>query len=230
MARVSGLSIFVSETMKKPFWIVNKAAATAEIYLYGYIGYSDEVTASAFVKELRALEKDYNRIDLHINSGGGSVYEGLAIIAAIQNSKSKIVGYVDGIAASMAAVILLSLSECYMNKYSRAMTHRVQAGCYGNADELRAQAEQVESLENTLVDILVKKTGLKADEVKNTYITDRDKWMTADECLKAGLINGIIDNDVDVPNNARPEEIFNIYDKELTNKLFSEPNETIYVL
>ncbi|MBS1740722.1 MAG: Clp protease ClpP [Bacteroidetes bacterium] len=216
--------------MKKPFWIVNKADSAAEIYLYGYIGYSDEVTASAFVKELRALEKDYNRIDLHINSGGGSVYEGLAIIAAIKSSKAKIVGYVDGIAASMAAVIALSLSECYMNEYSRMMTHRVQAGCYGNADELRAQAEQVESLENTLVDILVKKTGLEAEAVKNTYITDRDKWMTADECQKAGLVNGVVDNDVDVPQNAAPEEIFSIYDKELTNKHFPQTQETLFVL
>ena len=217
--------------MKKAFWIVNKASdERAEIYLYGYIGYADEVTASSFVQELRSLEKEYGTIELHINSNGGSVYEGLAIISAIKNSKSKIIGYVDGVAASMAAVIALSLPECYMNKYARMMTHRVQAGCYGNADELRQQADLVDSIENDLVDILVKKTKMTAEQVKTTYITDRDKWMTAEDCRRAGLINGIIDNDdLSLPNNIKPEDIYNIYDKELTNK-FSQTETTIYLL
>jgi len=211
--------------VNKQFWIINAAKDKAEIYLYGYIGYEEQATASYFVKELKELEKNYSKIDLHINSGGGSVFEGLAIINAIKTSKAEITGYIDGIAASMASIIALSLKSCYMSKYARLMTHRVTGGCYGNADELRAQADQCESLENDLVEIISIKTGLTAEQVRDQYITNQDKWITAAEAERSKLITGIVDGAlVEVPENMKTvEELYNIYSQAINATIIQNP-------
>ena len=201
--------------MKKNFWLINASdnTDTAQIYLYGYIGSDDQVCASEFVQELMELQKSYKTIEVHINSQGGSVYEGLALITALKKCSAELVGYVDGIAASMAAVIALSLPKLYMSKYARLMTHRVQAGCYGNADEIRTQADQVQSVENDLVDILAKKTGLKPEQARAKFITNTDKWMTAQEAMQEGLINGVFDGmEVAVPEGVKDvKNVYNIF-------------------
>ena len=150
--------------LKKAFWIVNKTDQyTAEIYLYGFIGYEATASASNFAKELNELAKKFLKINIRINSQGGSVYEGIAIRTAIKSCKAIIEFYIDGIAASMAAVLSLSGAKCYMNKYARLMTHRAQGGCHGTAEDLRATADLVDSLDSDLAEIISGKTGLSVD-------------------------------------------------------------------
>lgn len=217
---------------RKPFWITNIAGNdTAEIYLYGYIGYSDDMRTSDFVKQLKQLCDQYKKVKLRINSNGGSVYDGLAIINAIKQFANQIEGYIDGVAASMAAVIALVLDKCYMNKYARIMTHRVSSGAYGNGDELRAVADQCDSMDNDLAELIAKKTGLSVPDAKKKFITSEDTWLTADQALKAGLIDGTYDGEaIDVPEEADAEELVNLYETAFTNKLKQDSDTKTVIL
>lgn len=178
--------------MSKKAWEIKQNNGTAEIRIYGYIG-SDKVNAEDFVSELRELEKTNPIINLRINSGGGSVFEGLAIFNAIKNSSSTIIGYIDGLAASMASVIILACSKIYMSKSAMLMTHKPSGAAMGNADSLQATANMLMQLEEIMVDFYVARTGLTKEDVKATYLKSSDNWINAAQALEQKLIDGVYD-------------------------------------
>ncbi len=193
--------------MKKKFWIVNLLNnSTAEILLYGYIGMWD-ITAADFVQELIQLAATNNTINVRINSGGGNVFEGVAIYNAIVNLiklGKDINTYVDGIAASMGAILALAGKKVYMSKYSRLMTHPASdGGSGGDADALRQNADLLDGLNKSMASILAKKTGLTPDDAQKRYLQKGiDKWITPSEALADKLIDGIYDGEpVDMPAN-----------------------------
>lgn len=201
--------------MEKKFWICNKVNdTTAEILLYGYIGDWD-ISAADFVRELRELEKTYSRINVRINSGGGSVFDGFAIFNAMRNSKAHIETYIDGVAASMGTVIALGGKRVHMSKVAKFMTHRASGGAYGNADEMRQTAELLEGLENSIAAIYASKTGLTVDEAKGKYLNNNDNWLSAQQALEAKIVDGIYDADpIEVPKNSTDErELYEAYSK-----------------
>lgn len=218
---------------KHPFtWIVNKASNnTAEILLYGFIGDCD-ITAAAFVKELHDLEKDYSNINIRINSGGGSVYEGFAIFNAIKNSPAAIDTYIDGMAASMATVVALAGRKVYMSRLANFMTHRAAGGAYGDADELRQTAEMMEGLENAICSIYARRTGMTTKEAKDKYLTGKDRWIDADQALGEKLIDGIYDGEkiaAPAPKNATEKEMWGFYNGFLGDPENSS-NEIFYLI
>lgn len=174
-------------------WAVNKLDKnTAEIRIYGYIG-SDKVNADAFVSELKKLETQYQTINLRINSGGGSIFEGLAIFNAIGQSSCSIDAYIDGLCASMASVLILRCRKIYMSKVAMLMTHRPSGAAMGNPDQLRSTADMLEGLEETVCSIYAERTGLSIEDVKKKFMGTSDNWLTADDALKCKLIDGIYD-------------------------------------
>lgn len=174
-------------------WAVNKLDKnTAEIRIYGYIG-SDKVNADAFVSELKKLETQYQTINLRINSGGGSIFEGLAIFNAIGQSSCAIDAYIDGLCASMASVLILRCRKIYMSKVAMLMTHRPSGAAMGNPDQLRSTADMLEGLEETVCSIYAERTGLSIEDVKKKFMGTSDNWLTADDALKCKLIDGIYD-------------------------------------
>lgn len=203
-------------TMKKKFWVINKVNAfTAEVLLYGFIGEFEAIDDAAFITDLRTLENTYSTINIRVNCGGGDVYKGLTIFNAIRNSKATINGFVDGIAASMGAVIIAACNNVQMSKYARYMTHRVMGGSFGSADDMRVFADQLDELETIISKILAKRTGLSDDDAKAKYITDKDRWIGADQALQEKLIDGIYDADpVPVPaNETNAQQLFNAFNK-----------------
>lgn len=174
------------------FWITNQLANnTAEILIYGYIG-DDEVNAGDFVRELRALEAAGNsRIDIRMNSGGGSVFDGLAIFNAIKNCKAKTVGYIDGICASMCTVIAVACTEVHMSSMAMFMTHRASAFAMGNANDMRSTAQMMEALEGVICSAYAAKTGKTQEECKTAYLTGEDRWFTSSEALSEKLIDSV---------------------------------------
>ncbi|WP_171606452.1 head maturation protease, ClpP-related [Limnovirga soli] len=202
--------------MKKKFWIVNQVNSfTAEILLYGFIGEYEAIDDAAFITDLRTLENTFSTINIRVNCGGGDVYKGLTIFNAIRNSKASINGFVDGIAASMGAVIIAACTNVQMSKYARYMTHRVTGYNGGNADDMRNFADQLDQLENIIAEIIAKRTGLTAADAKTKYITNQDRWIGADQALQEKIIDGIYDAEpIALPateNNA--QQLFNAYHK-----------------
>lgn len=192
---------------------------TCCILLYGDIGDNyGAVTSGQITRELMAAESAYKNIDIRINSVGGEVYTGIAIFNALRASKANITLYVDGVAASMASVIALCGKPVYMSRYARLMLHSVSGGCYGNKKDLKEVLEQMESLEDTLCQMYAERLGKDAAAVKAAYFDGTDHWLTADEALSLGLIDGIYDADP-VPEDSTPEQIYAIFNNRLNEPL-----------
>ena len=191
------------------------------LLLYGNVGDGERVDSAGVVAELMELAAQYDKIDVHINSKGGDVFGGMAIYNALRNSAADIAIYVDGLAASIAGVIALCGKPLYMNRYARLMLHRVSGYAYGTADDMRRTAEQAESLENDLADMIAGRCGMKAEDVKAAYFDGGEHWFTAQEAMDTGMISGIVDSGgVQEPAaNATTEEIY-----DYTNRLL-EPQK-----
>ena len=185
------------------------------ILLYGDIGeYGDGVRSGDIARELLEAEALTGKVDVRINSNGGEVYSGIAIFNALKNSKADITIYVDGIAASMASVIALCGKPVQMSRYARLMLHSVSGGCYGNKQDLQRCMEEIESLESSLSEIYSERLGLDPDTIRQTYFDGEDHWLTAQEALDLGFIDGIYDADP-VPEGSTPEQVFQIFNNRL---------------
>lgn len=172
-------------------WIINKVNDTkAEVLLYGYI--FDSV-ASDFVKELRSLEKDYSEIDVRINSGGGDVFDGFAIFNAMQQSKANINTYNDGLAGSMASIVLQGGKKRYMSKVARVMTHKPSTFAGGDSGVLRKNADLLDSMEDLMAAVYASRTGKTKEDVKIKFLNGNDNWFDAQQAIEAGLVDEVYD-------------------------------------
>lgn len=138
----------------------------AEVLLYGYIGRDDNdddaVSASEFIK----LIEPYAEVplDIRVNSGGGSVFDGVAIRSAIQRRKAETRGYIDGWAASAATIITSGCDWLVISEGAQYMVHKSWTGCLGNADDMRSCGDQLDSIDNELAAIYSKRTGKTVEE------------------------------------------------------------------
>lgn len=199
--------------MAKKFFNIIPDANKVCIFIYGDIGeYNGK--PEGIVSELLEIQKQHDKIEVHINSNGGEVYPGIAIINAIRQSTKEISIFIDGIAASIASVIALCGKPLYMSKYARIMLHSVKVGVYGDKNDLRVTIEEIESLENTLCDLMAVKMKKTPEEIKTLYFDGKDHWITAPEALNLGLIDGIYDVEP-VPNDSTTEQIYKIFNNRL---------------
>lgn len=202
-------------SMNQFFNIQTNAEGVATIFLYGDIGDYYDVQSGRVARELLEAEKDARRVNIRINSCGGEVYCGIAIYNAIKNSRADVHLYVDGIAASMASVIALCGKPVEMSKYARLMLHSVSGGCYGNKKDMQKCIEEIESLEDSLGDIYAARLGMTKEEVKAAYFDGEDHWLTADEALRLGFVDGIYDAEP-VPADSTPEQIYTLFNNRLS--------------
>ena len=181
--------------MKNKYWILNKLGdGTPEIYLYGDIyPYEDCVNASALAKELKELEKTCTKINVRINSCGGSVYEGIAIFNLLRNSKCEIDTYIDGIAASMGSVIAMAGKKVYMSRYGQLMTHKPSGGAFGTAEELRKTADAIDGVEKIICALYMERTGMTEEQVREKLLNGNDVWLGIDEAMKIKLVDDTYD-------------------------------------
>jgi ATP-dependent Clp endopeptidase proteolytic subunit ClpP len=177
-----------------------KKADTADIYIYSEVGGYD-VNAKSFIEELQN-HKDKN-IDVHINSLGGSVFDGLAIYNALKNHTKKVTTKVEGIAASIASVIAMAGDTIEMAENSLFMIHNPFAMSGGDANELRKTANILDKIRNEIAGIYASKSNHDSDHYVN--LMDVETWFNSNETLELGLINSIttplkIENNYDVSN------------------------------
>lgn len=165
---------------------------TAEIFLYGFIDQYD-CSASDFVKELRSLDKACNTINVRINSGGGNVFEGIAIYNAIKQCKANVNTYIDGLAASMGSIIAIAGSKVYMSKMAQIMTHQPSTGSWGTSQDMRKNADLLDGIEKTMSAIYSSKTGKTADDCKAAFMNGKDNWFNAEQALECKLADELYD-------------------------------------
>lgn len=128
-------------------------------------------------------------ITLNINSPGGEVYSGLAIIDTMNFINNDIQTVCMGMAASMGAVILSAGKKGKRGalKHSRVMIHQPLGGARGQASDILIEAEQIKLVKDELCKMLADNSGQPLEKV--IADCDRDHWLTADEALKYGLID-----------------------------------------
>lgn len=176
--------------MAKFFNVLNEKE-TARIYLYGEVGEGERVDSLRVAQELEELEQQYKNIEIRINSNGGDVFAGVAIYNALKSSKADVKIYIDSVAASIAAIIALCGRPLFMAQHSKLMLHRVSGGVYGNAEDLRTTADTLEELEHDLSAMIADKCNLTPLEVQTRYFDGGEHWLSAEECLSLGLVDGL---------------------------------------
>jgi ATP-dependent Clp protease protease subunit len=154
----------------------------------------DDTVANLVVAQLLFLEsEDPNKdIKLYVNSPGGQIYAGLAIIDTMKLIKPKVTTIVIGIAASMGAVIAASgqKGSRFILPNAKVMMHQPSSGFEGTSADIEISAREVLSLRKRLNEILAEETGHPLEKIHND--TDRDYWLTAEEAVKYGVVDSII--------------------------------------
>ena len=154
----------------------------------------NDVTASLVVAELLFLEAEDpgKDIQLYINSPGGSVTAGMAIYDTMQYIKCDVSTICLGMAASMGAFLLAggTKGKRFALPNSTIMIHQPSGGAQGQATEIQIVADHIAKTKRTLNEILAANTGQPLEVVEKD--TDRDNYMSAEEALAYGLIDGVV--------------------------------------
>ena len=131
-------------------------------------------------------------ISIYINSPGGSVYAGLGIYDTMQYVSSDVATICTGMAASMAAVLLVSgeKGKRVALKHSRVMIHQPMGGAQGQASDIEITAREIQTLKKELYSIIADHSGMSYEKVEKD--SDRDYWMTAEEAKEYGMIDNVL--------------------------------------
>ena len=179
----------------------------AEILLYGVIGddgYWDEVTSKEFANELKEIE-DAKTINVRVNSPGGDVFAGQAIYSMLKRCKSEVIGTVDGVAASIASLVLMACDKIIMPKNSMLMIHKPWTYTSGNANDLSKTIETLNKVEEAMLTAYVDKTGLPEEEIKSLLADET--WLTAELAVAKGFADEIEETEVNACLNGSTLEI-----------------------
>lgn len=131
-------------------------------------------------------------VTLYLNSPGGSVYAGLGIYDTMQYINSDVATVCTGMAASMAAVLLVAgeKGKRFALPHSRVMIHQPMGGAQGQASDIEITAREIQKLKKELYNIIATHSGQPFDKVERD--SDRDYWMTAQEAKDYGMIDSVL--------------------------------------
>lgn len=176
----------------KKYFAIQQLERSADIYIFGNIvpfaWYESDVTAASIVKQIQNLDVDEIRV--HIDSYGGSVSEGWAICNALRQNPAKVTTYGDGFVASAALYPFLAGDERYASNLSAYYFHQVSVSANGYADDLRAAANEAETMTEIGIQAFVDYAGMDAKEVKD--LMDAETWLSPSEALEKGLATAIL--------------------------------------
>ena len=154
----------------------------------------DDYTANVIQAQVLFLDSSDpgKDISIYINSPGGSVYAGLGIYDTMQYISSDVKTICTGIAASMAAVLLVAgeKGKRFALNHSRVMIHQPMGGAQGQASDIEITAREIQKLKKELYTIISNHSGMPFDKVEKD--SDRDYWMTSAEAKEYGMIDDIL--------------------------------------
>lgn len=165
------------------------APRTADIDILADIGgWWDGVDAATMVRDIRDLDAD--EIRLNINSGGGSVFDAVAILNALRQHPAKVVANVLGLAASAASFIACGVDETTMAANSTMMIHGGSGVAIGNAKDMHDMADLLDKLNANIASVYAAKAGGTTESWLETMLAET--WYTADEAVEAGLADRVV--------------------------------------
>ncbi|MFP7480201.1 head maturation protease, ClpP-related [Terribacillus saccharophilus] len=197
----------------------NADSKEARLYIYGPISsWSWNGTSAKSMQETLTNTKA-DTIHVHINSPGGSAFDGVAIGTLLKNHKAKIVVHVDGFAASAASVIAMAGDEIIMPENTMLMIHRASTIEWGNAAAFEKTARDLRKIDTALAASYKKRFIGEDGELEQ--LLDDETWLTAEEAVAFGLADTVSDeieipeleDEEDNPAEEQPEEYENSKEK-----------------
>ena len=176
--------------------IKNASDTETEIFIYDEIGLWG-ITANDFVRELADIRA--SKITLRVNSPGGAVFDGIAIYNACKRHRAEMFGFVDGIAASIASVILMACDTVTMSSHSQMMIHEANGLVIGPADDMRKMADILDKWSENIASIYVEQAGGTVEEWWARM--KEETWFSDQEAVDLGLADGI-EGQEENPENA----------------------------
>jgi len=172
--------------MKKWYDFVCRKEKDYEVSIYDEIG-GWGISANELCKEIRAIPAG-SKITVGINSPGGNVFDGIAIYNALHRRKN-VVCRVDGIAASIASIVLMGGETRIAPLGATVMIHDPSGMVWGKAEDMEKTADVLRKTKNNLVGIYARHTGL--DEDKISELMDEETWLNAEEAKEMGFVDEV---------------------------------------
>lgn len=206
---------------KRYFQLVS-SEDTADLYIFGDIcGWAfpelGEQSGVTIVEQLKAVSA--KNINVHINSYGGDVAEGLAIYNTLRNHSAHITTICDGFACSAASVVFMAGDDRIMSPASLLMIHNAWTAAVGNAEELRKAADDIETITQASIEAYKAHVTIDEDELKQ--LMDAETWILPQDAVNMGFATAV--DEVEEDNSAK-QSAFNTIMHRLT-----EPRQTIKV-
>ncbi|MCR5555814.1 MAG: Clp protease ClpP [Bacteroidales bacterium] len=198
------------------------AKEKCEYYLYGIIGRYMDIDTNVLIADIEGKRKEgATAITFYVNSDGGEVSQGNALYNYLDRTDIEVEWIVDGIAASMMAVLLSNPKhKVKAAKHAKFMYHRVSGFTYGNSDETRAAAEMMDGFETTLIEMLSERMGKSVEEVRKQFFDGLDHWLSAKEAKEMGLCDEIIERNKSIKelkNITDSRSAYNYYNNQIIN-------------
>ena len=194
--------------------IKNSTETSCDLYFYGDIvdswwGAWDDMdqypeSIKNFLDEAKGKD-----INIYINSGGGSVFAGMAIYNMLKRHKGYKTVYVDGLAGSIASVIALAGDKVIIPSNAYMMIHKPWCGLHGNSTELREMADTLDKIEEGILNVYNENLAENADIEVVKAMVNAETWLTGDEASKYFNVN--VSESVDAV--ACTSDYFNKYSK-----------------
>ncbi|MFD1335733.1 head maturation protease, ClpP-related [Oceanobacillus iheyensis] len=174
--------------IKQGFDIKNQTEKNLKLSIYGFIG----GWRNSAQNVLQQIENaDVEEINVHINSGGGSAFDGIAIGNILKNHKAKVIIHIDGWAASAASIIAMAGDEIIMPSNTMLMIHQASTFEYGNASVFEKAAKDLRKVDKA-VTVSYRKRFVGSDEELTKLLND-ETWLNADEAVALGFADKVAD-------------------------------------
>jgi ATP-dependent Clp protease, protease subunit len=164
----------------------------------GWFGENDADTVRRKLQDVKA-----EKIHVHINSGGGSAFDGVAICNMLKQHDSEIIVHVDGWAASAASVIAMAGDKIIMPSNTMMMIHQASTFEYGNADNFEKTAKDLRKIDTALTASYKSRFVGTDEELKQ--LLKEGTWLTADEAVALGLADEVAE-EIEIDDTQEKEE------------------------
>ncbi|EEK59184.1 Clp protease ClpP [Bacillus cereus] len=193
-----------------------------KLTVYGSIGgWFSENNAEAVRRKIQDVKAE--KIHVHINSGGGSAFDGVAICNQLKQHSAEIIVHIDGWAASAASVIAMAGDKIIMPSNTMMMIHQASTFEYGNADLFEKTARNLRKIDSALA-ASYKKRFVGTDEELKQLLKD-ETWLTAEEAVALGLADEIADEiEIDDTQEDEEVEVVENFKEDLVAKYMKQPN------
>lgn len=174
------------DNLKDLLQVKNQTSTTADLYFYGDIvsswwgAWDDTDQYPESIKNF--LDEHKNKdLNIYINSGGGSVFAGLAIYNMLKRHEGQKTVYIDGLAASISGVIALAGDKVVIPNTASFMIHKPWGWTEGNANDFRKMANDLDSIEKCILNVYEEnlKDGVSIETIKQ--MVDKETWLTGEE-------------------------------------------------